>query len=248
MKTLSKAILLPMTCLMPLTVSAATLIENEDPDSPPKVWVDGSNIRMQMDATGQYMLVKAKQNKIYIVVPAERELIDASEFMNSSKNSTQGLNVKVDYVGKGPVIAGYATKKYNLSVNGQACEQTLVSKQALIDTRLGNLMEKLGTINFNPAFEQNMSACDRADGLFVVHMKKLGMPLGVIHLDGRMRSKVKRITKNVKVPTGGFKLPKGYRQITMQQKIQGSHGSGMPNNADMPPEMKRMMQEMMKQQ
>lgn len=228
MKTLIIKLIFPVILLLSDTLYAATLIETEDDGNLQKMWVDGNKVRAEMDATGQYMLVDSKRKTAYIVIPLQRELIDISGFVAQSKNTGRGLDIKIDYVGKGPVVAGYNTKKYTLGVNGQTCEQALVSRKAMKDARLENMMESLGTIDFNPMGAQFLSDCDRATGLFAKRMKKLGMPLGTIEQDGQLRGKVKRIIRNATIPPGGFALPTGYRQITMQQKIQEITGSNLP--------------------
>jgi len=250
MKIIVTKLIVPVLLLMSCNVFAATLIETDDAEGSQKMWIEGSKMRVQMDATGQYMLADFKRKKVYIVAPSKQELIDASDFVQQSKKNTRGLNVKVDYVGKGPTIAGYSTKKYNLSVNGQACEQALLSRQALKDARLEIMMENMGSIDLNVMGSQFMSVCDRAESLFARRMKNLGMPLGTIERDGRLRGKVKSIVKNAKLPAGGFNLPKGYRRVSMQQKMQDGFGGNMPSMpaTEMTPEMKRMMEQMMKRQ
>jgi len=227
MQTVLRNLLLPVI-LMPGILTAATLVESQDVEGPQKMWVEGNKMRVQMDANGDYMLADYTRKKVYFIVPSKRELIDMSDTIHSSKNNNHGLHVQVDYVGKGPNIAGYSTKKYNLSVNGQACEQVLVSKQAMKDARLQGMMKNLDAINFDPMGGQFMNDCDRADGLFARKMTKLGMPMGSIERDGRMRGKVTLIKKNATLPEGGFTLPKGYRRITMQQKMQEAMGNMMP--------------------
>ncbi|NOY66401.1 MAG: hypothetical protein GXP13_03205 [Gammaproteobacteria bacterium] len=253
MKTLFKNLITLVILSIPLASFSATLIEHEDPENSSRIWIDGSNIRIEMDRNGQYMLVDAKRNTVFIVEPAKRELIDMSEMVQQSKN-THGLKVKVDYVGKGPVIAGYSTKKYKLSVNGKQCELSLVSRQALKDTRIGGLMEKMDSMKFNPMADQYLSDCERADGLFSVKMKNLGMPLATIDQGGVLRDKVKRITKNATLPEGGFKIPSGFRRVTMQQKMRESFNAnmpmgpgGIPGGANIPSEMKHMIEDMQKQ-
>ncbi len=234
--------------LTPLQSSAATLIETEESgNGVQKMWIDGSKMRVDMGHGRDYMLVDYANKKIMVIDPDKKEMMDMSDLVGGGVDNTKGLNVRVKHLGSGPTIAGYATQKYSLSVNGRTCSQTLVSLKALKDANLANLLEAMTRIDFNPMGSQFMNECDRADILFAKRMKKLGMPLGTIEQNGRVTDKVKRIVKNAALPPGGFKIPSGYRVVNMQQKMQEAMGAGMPGGK-MTPEMQKMMQDMMRQQ
>lgn len=234
-----------------LQANAATLVETEESDTGiQKMWIQGSKMRVDMGASGEYMLVDYSNKKIVIINPAKKEVMDVSDFASGGADVTQGLNVRVKHLGPGPSIAGYATQKYVLSVNGQTCSQTLVSQKALKDANLANLLEAMTRIDFNPMGGQFMSECDRADVLFAKRMKKLGMPLATVEQNGVVTDKVKRIVKNAPLPAGGFNLPSGYKKVSMQQKMQEAMGAGMPGaqGGAMNPDMQKMMQDLMRQQ
>jgi len=231
--------------------NAATLVETEESDAGvQKMWIEGSKMRVEMGQGKEYMLADYTNNKILIVDPDKKEIMDVSHFASGGKDATQGLNVRVQHLGAGPTIAGYATQKYAMSVNGRTCNQTLVSPKALKDANLSNLLEAIAQVDFNPMGAQFMDECDRADIQFAKRMKKLGMPLATIEKNGQMTNKVKRIVKNAVLPAGGFNLPKGYRQVSMQDKMQEAMGAAMQGSkgGQMTPEMKKMMQDMMRQQ
>lgn len=231
--------------------NAATLIETEGGEQGvQQMWVEGSKMRINTGKGKEYMLADYAKKQIVMVNPAEKEMIDASYYVNQGSDSSKGLNIQVKHLGGGPVIAKYSTQKYSLIVNGRTCNTTLVSAKALKDTNLAPLMEAMTQMEFNPMGSQFMSECDRAELSFAKRLKKLGMPLGTIDNNGQMRDKVRRIVKNAPLPPGGFTLPKGYRKVSMQQKMQEAMGGGMPPGAagQMDPEMQKMMQEMMRQQ
>jgi len=242
-------VLFPILLLSIPAVNAATLIEREDSQmGSSKMWVDGNNMRAQVD-NGSYMLMNFKRKQMYIVNTPRREIIDASEMMKN-RPAAAGLKVEIKRSGKGPVIAGYSTQKYDLMVNGRRCEQSLVSMKALKDSGLVDMMESMGDIDFDPRGDAYKSPCDKADGIFAIRMKKIGLPLAEINERGQVVDKVLRIEKNSKLPAGGFKRPSGYRTVTMQQMMQNSFGGGMPPAElmqNMTPEQKRMMEQMMRE-
>ncbi len=231
--------------------NAATLVETEESEAGiQKMWIEGSKMRVEMGPGKEYMLADYANKKIVIVDPDKKEIMDISHFASNGKDATKGLNVRVQHLGSGPTIAGYATQKYSLSVNGRTCNQTLVSLKALKDANLANLLEAMTRVDFNPMGAQFMNECDRADILFARRMKKLGMPLGTVEQNGQVTDKVRRIVKNAALPAGGFNLPSGYRKVSMEEKMQEAMGTGMPgaSGGQMDPEIKKMMQDMMRQQ
>ncbi len=252
MKTIIKGSSLSVLLFtLSLQVNAATLIESEDDQGGvQKMWVQGSKMRMETGNDKEYMLADYANKKVLIVDPAKKEMIDISHFMTETSDSAKGLKVRVKHEGGGPKVAGYATQKYTLMVNGRVCSKTLVSAKALKDSKLGPMLDAMGKIEMNPMGSQNMSECDRADLVFSQRLKKLGMPLGTINKQGKIIEKVLRIVSDVKPPAGGFNPPSGYRSTTMQQKMQEAMGAGMPPGAagKMDPAMKKAMEEMMRQQ
>jgi hypothetical protein len=238
-----------MAVFVSLSVDAATLVETQGEHGMQKMWVEGSNMRVDMGKGSEYMLADYAKKKIYMIDPAKKEMVDMSQFISESTRHSDGLQVRVKLEGSGPKVAGYSTQKYALSVNGRPCKQALVSHKALEDAKLGPMLEAISSIDINPMGSQFMSECDRAGMLFAKRMKKLGMPLGMIEANGKLTDKVERIVKNAPLPAGGFKLPSGYRKISMQQKMMDALGIGNASGAGkaLTPEMKKMMEEMMKQ-
>ena len=196
---------------------AATLIEQAgDANNPPtKMWLKGMKMRADVGKTGQYMLVDMGKKKMYVVDPAKKMALDNSQMFAQGPANTAGLKVQVKHLGGGPVIAGYKTQKYSTHVNGQQCDQVFVSKKAMIDTGMQNMMEAMSSMGNNP-FGGQQTLCERADGLFAKRMKKLGIPLGAVK-NGKVEKHFTRIVTNATPPASGFTLPKGYKVLTMQQ-------------------------------
>ena len=197
---------------------AATLVEQAgNPHNPPsKMWIQGTKMYMQMDRGGQYMLMDLGKKKMYVVIAKDKVVLDSSDMFMKKRTATNDLKVNVKHMGAGPRLAGYATQKYALSVNGQQCEQVLISKKAMKDSGMQQMMEAMASMNMNPMAVNQASNCERAEGLFASRMKKLGIPLGTIK-KGQLKQDITRIVTDATPPAGAFTLPKGYRVINMQQ-------------------------------
>ena len=242
-------VLSPLLLLFMLSVNAATLIEREDEFmGVSKMWVDGNNMRVETDGDGSYMVVKFADKQIFIVDQKRREIIDASEMLNKTIN-TEGLDVQVKRSGKGPVIAGYPTRKYDFMVNGHRCEQSLVSMKALKDSGLESMIESLSRIDFDPRGDQFKNPCEKADAIFALTMKKIGLPLAELDGRGRISDKIIRIKKNSKLPSGEFERPSGYRSVSLQQVMKELPQRFMEETMEqMSPEQKKAVEEMLRQQ
>ena len=229
-----------------LNLSAATLVEVEQANKEvQKMWIEGNKLRVDMAGKNEYMIADYQSNKIYLVDPNKKEIMDMSQFVNKNEQSTKGLKIDIEAMGKGPQIAGYETSKYQLFANGKQCRQVLISKKAQQDAGIEGLMEALSQVDINPLGAQFLQDCDRASILFARKMKNIGMPLATVN-NGKLDDKVRKIQKNAALPAGGFKLPQGYRQINLQQKIQDAMGSAF-QGGQINPEMQKMMEDMMRQ-
>lgn len=241
--------ILCLSLFLSLQLNAATLVETQSGQyGMQKMWVEGSHMRVTMGKSGEYMLADYSRKKLHIIDPVKKEMVDMSQFISDSTRHSDGLQVRVKLVGSGPTVAGYSTQKYSLSVNGRPCKQALVSHKALVDAQLGPMLEAISSIDIHPMGSQFMSECDRANMLFARRMKKLGMPLGMIEANGKVTDKVERIVKDAPLPAGGFKLPTGFRTISMQQKMLDALGMGnSPGSGKaISPDIKKMLEDMMK--
>jgi hypothetical protein len=243
---ISSVSLVMLLAVSTFNASAATLVEVEQTNNQvQKMWIEGDKFRVDMAGNNEYMVADYKSNKIYLIDPAKKEIMDMSQFINKDKQSSKGLKIEIKPMGKGQDVAGYQTTKFQLSANGKQCRQVLVSKKAQKDADIGRLMEALSQVDVNPMGAQFMQDCDRAGILFAREMKNMGMPLATIN-NGKLEDKVRKIQKNVALPAGGFKLPAGYRHVNLQQKIQDAMGSAF-QGGQINPEMKKMMEDMMRQ-
>ena len=238
------------------SANAATLIESFDhAEGEQKLWIAGTKVRINMQGKSEYIVMDYGKRQFWIVNPAKREVIDASEILHNDYAEAGPLKINVRRIGKGPQIAGYATDKYQFSANGQMCDQVFVSSKAKNALDLDLLLDAISKVRMNPMGMQFMSDCDRAEGQFALRMKKIGMPLGYMEQNGKMTQEVRKIVANAKLPSGGFAVPSGYRKVSLQQMIQESQSpAGMPpmppglsGDQDLPPDVKQKMEQLMRQ-
>ncbi len=248
-----------------LTALGSTVIESKDANGEvSKISIDGEWARFdgaEGDKDG-YMLVNSKAQKFYMVVPAERTIVEFSADKNK-KNKKQKVDVNIKELGNGPKVAGYATREYELTANGKRCGSVLFSKQAAGIKDVSKLMSTIGALDpeaFMPeemlqGFQNAADPCDMAEmQLEEQELVKLGFPMKSLDPKGKTENEVVSIDEKAKLKPGLFDLPNDYSRTTVKQMMEGMRKE-MEGAMDkikemmkeMSPEERAKMEQMMKQ-
>lgn len=246
-----------------LTAFANTVIESREAGGKTgRISIDGDWVRFD-DAKGGgdgYMLMNSKQRRFYVVVPREQTII---EFSSAADSSRERPEVDFRDGGSGPKIAGYATRKYELVVDGNSCGQRLYSQQA---AKIGDLKALLSVIGgFNPeafmpedmvqGFRDRTDPCDMAELRLDEKVRsRLGFPMKRMDTKGNTESEVISITENARLDDGLFDLPKEYARTSVKEMMEGMRREMESNRQQieqmmkgMSPEERARMEQMMRQ-
>ncbi len=226
-----------------------------------KITIDGDWARIddvKRDGSG-YLLVDAKRQKFYMVVPDEHTII---EFSKGNKKRRQEVEAEFKAVGEGPEIAGYPTRKYELSADGKRCGVVMVSEDVAKIGDVRHLLSVLGSFSPDAFLPEEMShtlrqmanPCDLAEVQLDEKLTGQVFPMKSVDADGKTRNEVTSIVENAKVDSKLFELPKEYTKTTVKQMMQGMRKE-MENAMDkinemmkdMSPEERARMEQMMKQ-
>lgn len=221
--------------------NAANLVEmKQAQEGLQKIWIEGKKIRV--DTPGDiYMIMDFGTNRMYTVNTREKTVMDMSSYLQKNRASgATAYQVEIQKKDATPRIAGYATREYTTRVNGQHCATSYVSLRASQDAGLGPIIEAMSYMNFNPMVEQFMDPCEKASVQIAKQYQKLGVPLRQMGKNGEFIYEVTRIEKNAALPKGGFSLPKGYPVTDIYKQMSNS----VPG---MTPEMRKSMEQMMRQ-
>ena len=222
-----------------------------------QMWIDGSRMRVDMSEQASYILIDAKEKKMYVVDTVEKSVMDMSSNINrsSDKATTKGkYKVTFESRGKGPEIAGYATQHYAFLVNGKKCSDEYLSEKALSHMKANDFFEAmsdLGSMEMEDMPPGMIDPCMAVDAMSADSYKKAGFPLKIVNVDGATEHEVLEIDKNASSPEGGFDVPSGYPVQSLDEMMQESmrdipQMENMPEDFD-PKEMQKMMEELMKQ-
>ena len=214
-----------LTLLMPIVnIMASTMVETESKEGISRIYTEDHKCRVEMPNDQGYMVVDAKENTVFLVMPAKEMTIDMSESPNKSEPGTSGQSVKTDFkqTEAGPKIAGYKTIKFDFATNGNHCGSIFVSKKALDDSGMLDIMGIFSkiTTELADAFPQNPDArsdpCKAAKASLPGKIAEIGLPLKTLYADGTL-SQVTKIEKDAELPPNPFTVPANYRVMTIGQ-------------------------------
>ncbi len=232
-KTLAVALL---TLLMPIVnIMASTMVETEGKDGISRIYTEGHKCRVEMPNDKGFIVVDAKENTVFLVMPAKKTIIDLSKPPNKSEPGTSDQSDKTEFkqTEAGPKIAGYETIKFDFATNGNHCGSVFVSKKALDDSGMRDIIGIFSkiTTELADAFPQNPDAgsdpCKAAKASLTGKIAEIGLPLKTLYADGTLKSLVTKIEKDAELPPNPFTVPANYKawkigQIAgLQDRISG---------------------------
>jgi len=211
--------------------NAAVLIDSEDEDKKKaRVLIDGNRARIDSGALGGYMLLNLEKEKVYAINHQERVILDLSSPVttHSPHKSEPGTLPKIEIKaqGKGPKIAGYATKKYRIFMNGLHCFDEYLAPSLLKNKEIKRFVQILAKTT--QAQENNaiglpfdeQTPCDSAPELADDFYEKYGIPLRTVDSTGLISHQIKNINTKANFQSGTFSSPNGYTAVTRQDMIQ----------------------------
>jgi hypothetical protein len=243
--TLRQHLLATLFFVLPAT-QAATLIEIKGGGELTKIYQEGPMSRMEMPGNRGYMVIDSAQQTMYMVMPAQRMVMDMSDTLKNSPGADSGVKVNISKQGSGPRVAGYKTTRYSYSANSKNCGTLFTSADAMEDTGISEVFDMMERMSSQAeammsAFNQNVDPCARSSSQLTNRLKDIGAPLRVIDVKGTVVSEVMRIDRKAKLPANAFTIPADYQVQNTHKMMQGvqQQMQNMPNMQEM---MKQMQQ------
>jgi hypothetical protein len=243
--TLRQHLLATLFFVLPAT-QAATLIEIKGGGELTKIYQEGPMSRMEMPGNRGYMVIDSAQQTMYMVMPAQRMVMDMSDTLKNSPGADSGVKVNISKQGSGPRVAGYKTTRYSYSANSKNCGTLFTSPDAMEDTGMSEVFEMMERMSSQAeammsSFNQNVDPCARSSSQLTNRLKDIGAPLRVIDVKGTVVSEVMRIDRKAKLPANAFTIPADYQVQNTHKMMQGvqQQMQNMPNMQEM---MKQMQQ------
>ena len=237
-----KTALLFCTLLLSTTAHSVILIESvNDEGKIGRVLIDEGRARIDAGTLGGYMLINLDDGSAYAINHGERAILD----LHSPLVSTHPHNASTDKPppitfkkqGKGPVIAGYQTIRYRVSVDGMHCFDEYLSEKLITYPHVKRFVEVIGEstgadsktgmgVPFDPE-----APCESADELADDYYHKLGIPMRTVDSNGLVSHEIKRVDTKMEAPAGTFTSPSGYKTVTREELINRA-ASKIPAHSD----------------
>jgi cell fate (sporulation/competence/biofilm development) regulator YlbF (YheA/YmcA/DUF963 family) len=185
---------------------------------------------------GEYLMVDTKRNEAYSM-----KLGDDAE---AAVGKPVSLSVKDK--GGGQKIAGYLTRKYHFSADGEPCGTIYASRKLLQNEEVRGIFEAFRAMQqtarrMTAGFAGMLTPCQRANLQLAGQMDSVGVPLRVLGADGGTLSEVLSVDTDVRVAAARYEVPAGINRVSMDQQMQQAT-EAMQNMPDMSEMMKQMQQ------
>ena len=208
---------------------------------------DGQRARIQEQGDASYVVIDYT-NREMLMVDTKRNEVMRMNLGKGGVGGGVGIDVQLKKKGGGPVIAGYGTKKYNFTANGEKCGTVYASKKLLKNREVRSLFESMRAMQSqSQRMMQQMggflSLCQQANMSLTDALEEVGVPMRIIERDGKVTSDVVKVDTDANYPSSHYEAPAGMTEVDMQQQMQESMQQTDQMMQQMP-DMNELMQQM----
>jgi len=256
-----------LLCASQVSTSAlgAILIESVDDEGKQgRVLIDEGRARIDAGSLGGYMLINLEDGSAFAINHGERAILDLRSPLvttdphnnDHAHASTPSPAVTFKKIGKGPLIAGFQTTHYRVSINGLHCSDEYLSQQLLALPNVKRFIEVISestgadsSTGMDVPFDVE-APCESADELVDDYYPELGIPMRTVDSNGLVSHEITRVDTEIDPPAGTFTSPPGYKKVTRSELIERSarHLSGHPDMGNLKIEEIKKMQQQIKEQ
>lgn len=216
----SRLVLLPSLFCIAATLQAGTYIEGRDDAGSQRILIEGDWARMEYgeDVPPEYLLLNLKTYQALNVDRVQKRVVDLSDTKKrAAAPRAAAVNIAFKKEDAGPVIAGYTTERYVLSVGKRTCGEHYLAAKTLENLDIRRFIAAMGIFSHNQEAAQEgaaREACTAAEAVADEAYTKLGLPLKVTDRHSNVQHEIRRISEGVKFPTGTFDVPANYHMTT----------------------------------
>ena len=259
-----------MVFMLALTSPAAADVELKMRDSQSGVSTitsNGSKARIDNDGMPGYVVVDFAAGSMSMVNPQRQEILEMN--INETGATVGGgspVQISLKEKGGGPVVAGYQTRKYEYSANGDKCGTVYTSSKLLKNSAIRSLFDSMLAFqkqsrNMMGGFSGFLKPCDQAGFELADALGSKGAPMRMLNASGNLVSEVTSVNRDKSIAASHYDLPAGMKRVSVdemmnqaQQQVQDAM-QNMPDinelmeqmgagGAEMTDEMKEQMKKM----
>lgn len=222
---------------------------------------DGFGNNSTFSSNGQLVRIEGQQVSGFIIIDyasGEFFMVDSKrgEIMRTSLGEVDvgdeiaTLEVSLKDKGGGQKIAGYLTRKFELTADGERCGAVYASRKLLENNGIRAIIESMRNMQqFSRRMMAGMSevlpVCQRANMQMADTLGSSGAPLRVVDKSGKMLSEVLTVDTDKKMDSKYYELPDGMEVVDMSEKMNQAAQQNqemMKNKQDMDELMQQMQQ------
>ncbi len=186
---------------------------------------NGSMVRI--DTGQQYFLIDYRAGQFKMVDPSRGQVMTSS-LAGGGSAANAGSGVKVDFKSKGggQKIAGYSTKKYQFSADGEPCGTIYASSKLMKDPGVRSMFESMRTMQQKSremmgGFGGLLSPCQQANLQMANSLAAIGAPMKVLDERGQLMSEVLSVDTRKNLPGNYYDAPADLKVVDLDETIAG---------------------------
>ncbi|MEM7563275.1 MAG: hypothetical protein AAF353_09530 [Pseudomonadota bacterium] len=210
---------------------------------------NGSKARIDNEGMPGYVIVDFSAGTLSMVNPDRQEIMEMS-IADSGSASAAGHAVQISLKekGGGPVVAGYQTRKYEYSANGERCGTVYTSSKLLKNSELRALFDSMLSFQKQSrkmmgGFSGFLKPCDQAGFELADKLGSKGAPMRMLNASGSLVSEVTAVTRDKSVAASHYDLPAGMNRVSVDQMMNQAKQQVQDAMQNMP-DMNQLMEQM----
>ena len=209
---------------------------------------NGQKARIENKNMPGYAIVDYASGQFMMVDPQRKRVLSANIDADSGGEVDAGLSVGLKDKGGGQKIAGYATRKFEFSANGETCGTVYASSKLMNNREIRSMFQSMrGMQRLSGGIAVGISgflpACQSAHLRLADAMKTTGMPMRILDAGGKLISEVMSVDTGKKLAGDYYQIPGDMPVVSMDQQMNRAAGR-MQRMMENMPNMNQMMEQM----
>ena len=209
---------------------------------------NGELVRIDAER-GNYVLIDYRNGEVLMIDQGRGQVMKSSLGKGGvAVTGAGGVKIGVKSAGGGPKIAGYATKKYSFSANGQNCGTIYASSQLLRDPGVRSMFESMRTMQQKSRQMMGglgglMRPCDQANLQLAEVMESIGAPMKMLDEQGKLISEVLVVDTNKRLAKDFYSAPGNLQVVDVDQQLEGTRQQAQEIMQNLP-DMNQLIQQL----
>ncbi|MDH3386358.1 MAG: hypothetical protein OEN02_00510 [Gammaproteobacteria bacterium] len=209
---------------------------------------NGQKARIENRTMPGFAIIDYANSQFMMVDTQRKQVMSMSLESGRVSGADATLDVSLDDKGGGPKIAGYATRKYEFTANGEACGTVYASRQLMSNGEIRAMFESMrGMQQMAGGVAGSMRGllppCQRANLQLADAMGSSGVPMRIIDAGGKVISEVLSVDTDKNIDGSHYQLPAGMPIVSMDEQMNQAAGQMQEMMKNMP-DMNQMMEQM----